>query len=162
MLSTGEVMGISTDFGTAYAKAQMSIGNTLPIKGNVLLSVKDSDKPRAIEVAAELHKLGFKITATKGTCLELIKNNIPSEFALKMAEGRPNIVDSIINGKFSLIINTTIGKQAITDSYSIRRNALDKQIPYVTTIRGAAAVAEAIKSIKSKKVGVKAIQLYNK
>jgi carbamoyl-phosphate synthase large subunit len=162
MLSTGEVMGISTDFGTAYAKAQISVGNSLPVAGNVLISVRDSDKGRAVKVAAELHALGFKITATKGTCIELIKKNIPSEFALKITEGRPHIVDSVINGEFTLIINTTIGKQAILDSYSIRRNALEKQIPYVTTIRGAAAVVEAIKSVKRKKIGVKAIQLYNK
>ncbi len=162
MLSTGEVMGISTDFGTAYAKAQISVGNSLPVAGNVLISVRDSDKARAVKVASELHALGFKITATKGTCIELIRKNVPSEFALKITEGRPNIVDSVINGEFTLIINTTIGKQAILDSYSIRRNALEKQIPYVTTIRGAAAVVEAIKSVKRKKIGVKAIQLYNK
>ena len=160
MLSTGEVMGISDDFGIAFAKSQIAAGNTLPASGNVFLSVKDADKPRAVEVARRLHAMGFKIIATKGTCIELIKNNIPSQFVLKITEGRPNIVDSIINDEIDLIINTTIGKQSIKDSFSIRRNALDKQVPYVTTIRGALAVAKAIEALKQRKVDVKPIQLY--
>jgi len=160
MLSTGEVMGISDDFGIAFAKSQIAAGNTLPISGNVLFSVKDSDKPRAVEVARKLHEMGFKIIATKGTCIAFINNNIPSQFVLKMTEGRPNIVDSIINDEIDLIINTTIGKKSIRDSFYIRRNALDKQIPYVTTIRGALAVAKAIEALKESKLGVKPIQLY--
>jgi carbamoyl-phosphate synthase large subunit len=160
MLSTGEVMGISDDFGIAFAKSQIAAGNTLPTSGNVFISVKDSDKPRAVEVAHRLHKMGFNIVATKGTCIEFIKNNIPSHFVLKMTEGRPNIVDSIINGEIDLIINTTFGKQSIKNSFWIRRNALDRQVPYVTTIRGAMAVAKAIEALKQRKVGVKPIQLY--
>ncbi len=160
MLSTGEVMGISDDFGMAFAKSQIAAGNTLPTSGNVLFSVKDSDKPRAVEVARKLHAMGFKIIATKGTCIEFIKNNIPSQFVLKMTEGRPNIVDSIINGEIDLIINTTLGKQSIRNSFSIRRSALDKQVPYVTTIRGGVAVAKAIEALKQRKLGVKPIQLY--
>jgi len=160
MLSTGEVMGISDDFGTAFAKSQMAAGNSLPIDGIVLFSVKDADKPKAVELARKMHEMGFKIVATKGTCIEFIKNNIPSEFALKMTEGRPNIVDWIINGKIDLIINTTIGKRSIMDSFSIRRNAIERQIPYVTTIRGAAAVVKAIDAISHKKISVKPLQLY--
>ena len=162
MLSTGEVMGISDNFGTAYAKAQIAVGNSLPIEGTVLFSVKDRDKARAIKIAAKMHKMGFKIVATKGTCIELIKKNIPAEFALKIKEGRPHIVDAIINRDYDLIINTTVGKQSIVDSFSIRRTALEKQIPYVTTIRGAGAVVEAIEAMKNKKIDVKAIQLYYK
>jgi carbamoyl-phosphate synthase large subunit len=160
MLSTGEVMGISDDFGIAFAKSQIAAGNTLPTSGNVLLSVKDSDKPRAVEVARKLHSMGFKIIATKGTCIKFINNNIPSQFVLKMTEGRPNIVDSIVNGEIDLIINTTLGKQSIRNSFSIRRNAIDRQIPYVTTIRGAMAVAKAIEALKQRNLGVKPIQLY--
>ena len=160
MLSTGEVMGISDDFGTAYAKAQIAAGNSLPGAGSVLFSVKDDDKRRAVTLARRLHEMGFKIIATKGTCIEFIKNNIPSEFALKMTEGRPNIVDAIINGKVDLIVNTTVGKRSIRDSFSIRRSALDRQVPYVTTIRGAEAVVKAIESLQARKVGVKPIQLY--
>ena len=160
MLSTGEVMGISDDFGIAYAKSQVAAGNSLPTCGNVFFSVKDDDKPRAVEVARKLHRMGFRILATKGTCIAFINNNIPSEFVLKIPEGRPHIVDYIINGRIDLIINTTVGKQTIMDSFSIRRTALDKQVSYVTTIRGAAAVAEAIAALKERKVNVKPIQLY--
>ena len=160
MLSTGEVMGISDDFGIAYAKSQIAAGNSLPSAGNVFFSVKDDDKPRAVEVARKLHKMGFKILATKGTCIAFINNNIPSEFVLKIPEGRPHVVDYIINGRINLIINTTVGKQAIMDSFSIRRTALERQVPYVTTIRGAAAVAKAIEALKERKVNVKPIQLY--
>jgi carbamoyl-phosphate synthase large subunit len=162
MLSTGEVMGISDDFGIAFAKSQIAAGNTLPTSGNVFISVKDDDKARAVEVARKMHEMGFKIFATKGTCISLINNNIPSEFVLKMAEGRPNIVDYIINGRMDLIINTTVGKRTITDSFAIRRTALDRQVPYVTTIRGARAVAKAIEALKKHKLGVKPIQLYYK
>jgi carbamoyl-phosphate synthase large subunit len=160
MLSTGEVMGLSDDFGTAYAKSQIAAGNSLPVGGSVLFSIRDADKARAVPVARKLGAMGFKIIATKGTCIEFIRNNIPSEFALKMSEGRPNIVDAIINGQIDLIVNTTVGKQSITDSFAIRRNAVDRQIPYVTTIRGAEAVVKAIESLKAKKVRVKPIQLY--
>ena len=160
MLSTGEVMGIADDFDIAFAKSQMASGNSLPVSGNVFFSVKDSDKKRAVKVAKKLYEMGFKIIATKGTCIEFIKNNIPSEFVLKVAEGRPNIVDSIINSEVDLIINTTIGKQSIIDSFSIRRTALERQVPYVTTIRGAMAVAQGIEAMQGSKIGVKAIQLY--
>jgi carbamoyl-phosphate synthase large subunit len=160
MLSTGEVMGLSNDFGMAYAKSQIAAGNTLPTSGNVFFSVKDSDKARAVEVARKLHAMGFKILATKGTCIAFINNNIPSQFVLRITEGRPNIVDSIINKEIDLIVNTTVGKQSIRDSFSIRRTALDRQVPYVTTIRGAIAVAKAIEVLKQRKIGVRPIQLY--
>ena len=160
MLSTGEVMGISDEFGRAYAKSQIAAGNTLPLSGNVFFSIKDSDKSRAVEVARKLHETGFKILATKGTCIEFIRNNIPSEFVLKVYEGRPNIVDLIINDEIDLIINTAVSRQAIQDSFSIRRTALDRQVPYVTTIRGAAAVAKAIAAMKQQKLRVKPIQAY--
>ncbi len=160
MLSTGEVMGISDDFGIAFAKSQIAAGNTLPTAGNVFFSIQDRDKPRAVEVARKLHDLGFKIMATKGTCIAFINNNIPSQFMLKITEGRPNIVDAIINDEADLIINTTGGKKSIKDSFSIRRSALDRQVPYVTTIRGAMAVARAVEAMKRRKIGVKPIQLY--
>jgi len=162
MLSTGEVMGISDDPHIAYAKSQIAAGNTLPTEGTVFISVRDSDKPRAIDVARRLYEMGFKILATQGTCIELIKNNIPSEFVRKISEGRPNIVDLIINGRINLIINTTVGRQAISDSFSIRRTALDRNLPYVTTIRGAIAVAGAIAALKKGKISVKSIQSYYK
>jgi len=160
MLSTGEVMGISDDFGIAFAKSQIAAGNTLPVTGNVFFSVKDDDKERAVGVARKFCQMGFKILATKGTCIEFIKNNIPTEFVLKVTEGRPNIVDFIINKKIDLIVNTAAGKQAAMDSFSIRRSALEKQVPYVTTIRGAAAVVMAVDALRKEKISVKPIQLY--
>jgi carbamoyl-phosphate synthase large subunit len=160
MLSTGEVMGLSDDFGIAYAKSQIAAGNSLPLSGNVFFGVKDADKPRAVEVARKLHQMGFKIFATKGTCIEFIRNNIPTQFVLKMSEGRPNVVDYIINHELDLLINTTVGKQSVLDSFDIRRNALDRQVPYVTTIRGAIAVVKAIEAMKASNIDVKPIQAY--
>jgi carbamoyl-phosphate synthase large subunit len=160
MLSTGEVMGLDDDFGIAFAKSQMAAGNTLPISGNVLFSVRDLDKKKAVELARQMVNMGFRILATKGTCLEFINNNIPAEFVLKMSEGRPNVVDWIINGKIDLIINATTGAQSVGDSFPIRRTALDRQIPYVTTIRAAAAVVKAVKAMKDRKIGVKPLQCY--
>ena len=162
MLSTGEVMGLSDQFGMAFAKSQLAAGTNLPLRGTVFMSVRDVDKPKAVRVGKTLHELGFKILATGGTCIELIKNNVPSEFVRKVVEGRPNIVDMMINGQVDLIINTTVGEQTIKDSFVIRRTALDRQIPYATTIRGAAAMAQAIEALQKKTMDVKAIQLYYK
>jgi carbamoyl-phosphate synthase large subunit len=114
-----------------------------------------------VRIAKALHQMGFKIMATKGTCMELIRNNVPTEFVLKVPEGRPNIVDHIINGQIDLIINTVIGRQSISDSFSIRRTALDRGVPYVTTMRGAEAVVEAIRSMKHSSIEVAPIQQYN-
>jgi len=160
MLSTGEVMGISEDFGMAFAKSQIAAGNTLPTSGAVLISVRDQDKARAVQVGRRLHELGFRILATKGTGAEFIKNGVPVEFALKVSEGRPSIVDAIINREIDLIINTTVGKQAIADSFLIRRTALDKQVPYATTIRGGQAIVKAIEALRQRRPGVKPIQAY--
>ena len=160
MLSTGEVMGLSDNFGMAFAKSQVAAGTNLPMGGTVFISVRDADKPKAVLVGKKLQELGFKILATRGTCIELIKNNVPSEFVRKVVEGRPNIVDMMINGQVAMIINTTVGEQTIKDSFAIRRTALDRQIPYATTIRGAAAMAQAIEALQKKTIDVKAIQLY--
>jgi carbamoyl-phosphate synthase large subunit len=160
MLSTGEVMGISEDVGMAYAKSQIASGTLLPQSGTVFISVRDGDKQRAVDIARSLHEMGFKILATRGTCIKLIENNIPSEFVRKVAEGRPNVVDLIINGQIDLIINTTIGEQTIKDSFSIRRTALDRQVPYFTTIRGAGAAVMAIAAAARQEVKVKPIQQY--
>ena len=160
MLSTGEVMGIAPDVGIAYAKSQMAAGNTLPTRGTVFFSVRDADKPKAVELARRFHEMGFKILATKKTCIEFIGNNIPSEFVLKMTEGRPNVVDRIINMDIDLIINTVVGRQAITDSFAIRRTAVDKGVPYVTTIRGAQAATQAIRALQAQTLTVQSIQEY--
>ncbi|MHC4782106.1 MAG: carbamoyl-phosphate synthase large subunit, partial [Planctomycetota bacterium] len=143
-------------------KSQIAAGTDLPMKGTVFISVKHRDRKRAVEVARKLHERGFKILATRGTCIELIENNIPSEFVRKVIEGRPNIVDVMIDGNVDLIINTTVGEQSIKDSFVIRRTALDRQIPYFTTIRGAKAAAQAIETLQKRQIKVKPIQLYNK
>jgi carbamoyl-phosphate synthase large subunit len=160
MLSTGEVMGVSDSFGLAFAKSQIAAGNRPPMKGNVAMSVKDVDKKAVIDIAKSFISLGFKIFATKGTCIELINNNIPSEYVPKLDEARPNIVDRIINGDFDLIVNTTVGQKSIDDSFEIRRKALDHSVPYVTTIRGAKAILKAIKAMNELEVNVKPIQEY--
>jgi carbamoyl-phosphate synthase large subunit len=160
MLSTGEVMGISPDFAMAYAKSQMASFNSLPEKGRVFISVKDDDKPRVMELARDLHEMGFKIVATKGTCLELIRHNIPSEFVLRISEGRPNIVDMLEAQEIDLLINTSIGRQSIRDSYSIRRTALERGVPYVTTKRAANAVVQAMKRLRAGGLDVLPIQEY--
>jgi carbamoyl-phosphate synthase large subunit len=162
MLSTGEVMGLSDDFGMAYAKSQIAAGTDLPLKGTVFISTKKRDRARTVDVARKLHTMGFKILATRGTCIDLIENNIPSEFVRKVIEGRPNIVDVMIDGTVDMVVNTTVGEQSIKDSFQIRRTALDRQIPYFTTIRGAAAAAQAIETLQKKKMNVKPIQLYYK
>ena len=132
----------------------------LDLSGSVFISVKDADKEKAVDLARELFEMGFKIIATKGTCIKLIENNIPSEFILKMTQGRPNVADAIINGEINLVINTTIGKQSIKDSFYIRRTSLDKHLPYVTTIRAASAVVKAIAAMKERKIKVKPLQAY--
>ena len=137
MLSTGEVMGISRRFRHCLCQiADCRRHATCRPKELSLSAFTMRTKPAAVQVAKKLHELGFKILATRGTCIELIENNIPSEFVRKVVEGRPNIVDLMINNKIDLIINTTVGEQTIKDSFPIRRTALDRQIPYVTTIRG--------------------------
>ncbi|MCK5173898.1 MAG: carbamoyl phosphate synthase large subunit, partial [Planctomycetes bacterium] len=145
-----------------FAKSQMAAGNALPTKGTVFMSVKDADKDKAIDIARQLDALGFNILATGGTCSAIKEASIPAQRVLKITEGRPNVVDTILNGEIDLIINTTIGKQSIKDSFSIRRSALDKQLPYVTTMRGAWAVAKAIEALKKTETGVKPIQQYYK
>jgi carbamoyl-phosphate synthase large subunit len=115
-----------------------------------------------VKLAQQLYKMGFKICATKGTCLQLINNNVPAQFVLKVTEGRPNIVDSIINREVALIVNSVTGKQAVKDSFAIRRTAVERQVPYVTTIRGAAAVVKAIEALTKNKLTVSPIQAYYK
>ncbi|MFP4522510.1 MAG: carbamoyl-phosphate synthase large subunit [Fibrobacterota bacterium] len=159
MKSTGEVMGVDYDFGRAFAKSQLAAGVNLPLDGTVFISVKDSDKKAAIEIAAAFYKMGFKIIATRGTCINLIENNIPSEFIRKVAEGRPNIVDAIINGDANIVINTTAGKQPIKDSFSLRRSSLDKGVPYFTTVQGALAAAKAVIALKNKSRPLKVMSL---
>ena len=147
MKSTGEVMGIGRTFAEAFAKAQLGAGVILPRSGRVFISVRDGDKPKAIEVARMLSEMGFDIVATRGTKEALVAADIPCEAVNKVAEGRPHIVDMIKNGEVHFIINTTSGKRAVSDSSQIRRAALQHKLTYTTTITGAHVTAMALQQI---------------
>ncbi|MDH5300084.1 MAG: carbamoyl-phosphate synthase large subunit [Gammaproteobacteria bacterium] len=152
MKSTGEVMGVGRTFGEAFAKAQLGAGVILPSSGNAFISVKDSDKSKAIEVAKLLVSSGFNIFATGGTSDALTKAGVANERVNKVTEGRPHIVDMIKNGQVNLIINTAQTKQAIADSFDMRRAALQHKVCYTTTIAGGLATAEAIKQLDKNSV----------
>ncbi len=144
MKSTGEVMGVGRSFAEAFAKAQMAAGNFLKCGGRAFISVRDADKKHAVEIGRDLASLGFELVATGGTAAALEQAGLAVEKVLKVTEGRPHVVDMIKNEEISFIVNTTEGKQAIADSYSIRREALQHKIPYTTTIAGARASCMAM------------------
>ena len=150
MKSTGEAMGIDSDFARAFAKSQLSAGSTIPQSGTVFVSVKESDKAHVTAAIRQL--LGarlFKVVATRGTAAHLQSAGLAVDIVNKVREGRPHIVDMLKDNKIALVINTTEGKEAINDSFSIRRTALLNKIPYCTTIAGARACAQAIAAIKT-------------
>jgi len=161
MKSTGEVMGIDQDFGRAYAKAQASANNTMPLSGKVFISVKDKDKPHLPPMAGKLISLGFTLIATRGTASYLQDNGIAVETVNKVAEGRPNIVDYIKNKEIHFIINTVSGAKAQKDSFSLRESALQFKIPYTTTIAGAKAAINAIEVLLKEQVNIKSLQQYH-
>jgi carbamoyl-phosphate synthase large subunit len=144
MKSTGEVMGIGESFGEAYAKAQLAVGTRLPHGGTVLLSVRDRDKPAALLLARELVARGFRLVATRGTARYLEEHGLPCPSVPKVREGRPHVVDLIINGEVDLIVNTTEGRQAIAESRAIRREAMQRKVTYYTTIAAALATLHAL------------------
>jgi carbamoyl-phosphate synthase large subunit len=150
MKSTGEVMGVGDTFGEAFIKSQLAAGVRLPTSGNVFISVKNADKPRATEVAKRLAKLGFGLIATRGTAAALAEAGLPVRTINKVAEGRPNIVDLLKNDEIAMVINTVEEKRtAIQDSYHIRRASLTDQVPTFTTIAGARAVAIGLDNLAS-------------
>jgi len=163
MKSTGEVMGIDLTFGRAFAKSQLSVGpaGSLPTTGTVFISVKDKDKPAAMQLAEALHALGFKLLATRGTAEAIRASGIPVEVVLKVREGQPHVVDYIKQGEVQLLINTTLGKHAIRDSYDIRRAALVYDIPYCTTIPGAFAATHGIKALLNGPLAINSLQEYH-
>ncbi|MCW9023567.1 MAG: carbamoyl phosphate synthase large subunit, partial [Gammaproteobacteria bacterium] len=145
MKSTGEVMGVGRTFGEAYAKSQLAASVTLPEKGNVFLSVRDTDKAGIVEVGRQLTEQGFELVATHGTAKILDAAGLIVKNVNKVQEGRPHIVDMIKNGEISLIINTTEGSQAIADSATIRSNALQHKVTYTTTLAGGLALCRALR-----------------
>ena len=160
MRSTGEVMGIDADLGVAFAKAQAAAKPGLPTKGNVFLSVKDADKPRATALARALVELGFTIYSTSGTAKTLADNGVPVKRLAKITEGRPNAVDMLKNGQIQLVINTPAGMIPRQDENKIRAAAYSHAVCLMTTITGAFAAVEGIRALRDKPVGVKPIQLY--
>jgi carbamoyl-phosphate synthase large subunit len=158
MKSTGEVMGLADDFPTAFAKAQLAAGVKLPKGGRVFISVKDDDKPATVDIARRLKALGYAIVATGGTHRYLKGKGIESELVLKVTEGRPSIVDKIVDGQVQLVINSTFGQQEITDSFSIRREALMHAIPYYTTVQSARMAVEALEALSRGPLSVKPLQ----
>ena len=161
MKSTGEVMGIDSKFGRAFAKSQIAAGMMLPKEGKVFISVRDADKAGVLGPARMLSECGFRIAATRGTADFLGRNGIPAEPVLKINEGRPHVADLIKNGEISLVINTPLGAQSKADSYYIRRTALVYNIPYVTTLAAAKAVAHAILHLIEEDLSVKSLQEYH-
>ncbi len=148
MRSTGEVLGLASSYGEAFYKAQEATKSKLPLEGTVLISVNAADKPEVVDVAKIFEECGFKIVAT-GRTYELIRDaGIKVEKIFKMQEGRPNIVDAIMNGEIQLIVNTPIGKERVFDDSYIRKTAIKAHVPYMTTMAAAKATAEGIRKVK--------------
>ncbi|MCS6946518.1 MAG: ATP-grasp domain-containing protein, partial [Steroidobacteraceae bacterium] len=152
MKSTGEVMGTGRSFGEAYAKAQSASGVTLPRSGVCFISVKDHDKPQAVALARRLQARGFELLATDGTARALREAGIACRRVNKVRDGRPHIVDMIKNDEIDLIVNTTEGRQAVRESNTIRREAVQRRVTYYTTLAGAFATCEALDQLDAVEV----------
>ncbi len=160
MKSTGEVMGLDTDFGRAFAKSQIASGIHLPQSGTVFVSVRDRDKEALAPIAERLVALGFDLLATRGTARDLNARGIPARQINKVLEGRPHVVDEMTDGGVQLVFNTTDGAQAIRDSFSLRQTALLRDIPYYTTVAGARAAVQAIAALRTGALEVAPLQSY--
>ncbi len=158
MKSTGEVMGIAPDFPTAFGKAQAAAGVALPERGAVFITVCDTDKPAATQLAARMHDLGFRVLATSGTAQAIQRMGVPVEQLKKIGEGSPNVVDCIRGGDVNLVINTPIGRGARTDGWEIRRAAVEHGVPCITTMAGASAAARAIGAGRSGVAAIRSLQ----
>jgi carbamoyl-phosphate synthase large subunit len=161
MKSTGEVMGIDTSFGIAFAKAQLAGGVRLPKRGKVFISVRDEDKATVTPIAKTLDSAGFEIVATKGTAAYFLGHGVSCEVVKKVQEGVPNIADRIKAGDIALVVNTPEDARSHADSFYIRRCALDYSVPYFTTIAGAEAAAEGIVYLQKHDFDVKPLQEYD-
>jgi len=162
MKSTGEVMGIDTDFGIAFAKSQMAAGVRIPLRGRVFISVMNKDKRAMVFIAKKLIDLGFEIASTSGTAKVLLNNGISLQTVNKVGEGRPDIVDRMKNGEIDLVINTPSGKKPRLDEVAIRTQAVAQNIPCITTLSGASAVVNGIESLLKKEILVRSIQEYHR
>ncbi|GAB5454629.1 MAG: carbamoyl-phosphate synthase large subunit [Henriciella sp.] len=158
MRSTGEVMGWDDDFGTAFLKAQIGAGETLPTSGTAFISLREADKEGIVDAASSLIEMGFDIVATAGTASFLAEKGIETRLVKKVLEGKPNIEDAILNGDIDLVLNTTEGAQSRKDSKSIRRTAMIQKLPYFTTLSACRAAVKAIRAIREKPLAVRALQ----
>ena len=162
MRSTGEVMGIDLDLGIAFAKTQFGAGINLPFEGTVFLSVRDADKRHVIALAKRLTAAGLRLVSTAGTARALRNSGVAVAMVHKIAEGRPNIIDAIMNNEIALIINTVAGHRARADEIKIRSTATARNVPCITTLSGADAAVNGIEAIRSHGgVGVRALQDYH-
>ena len=150
MRSTGEVLGLSDVWGEAFYKAQEATQTRLPLSGTVLISVNDKDKPEVVDIARDFAECGFHILATGRTQKLLVENGIEAEYVNKLQEGRPNILDLITNGKIDMVVNTPGGKESGWDDSYLRKGAIRKKVPYMTTMAAARATASGIKAIKKR------------
>jgi carbamoyl-phosphate synthase large subunit len=158
MRSTGEVMGISNSFGSAFAKAQLAADNALPLSGAVFITVNDSDKPTVTPIAHHFHEMGFEIYATPGTARYLRGRGIQAKEVFKVHEGHPHGIDLIVNGQVQLLINTPLGKHAQRDDYTLRQAAIANRVSYTTTLSAAAAARDAILALRSRRPSIRALQ----
>jgi carbamoyl-phosphate synthase large subunit len=158
MRSTGEVMGIAADYETAFAKAQAAAGAELPAEGTVFITVTDADKAAGAEIAAQLHALGFAIVATSGTAAAIEARGVPAMMLNKVGEGSPHVVDWIERGDIALVINTPTGSGARSDGWEIRRAAVMRGIPCITTLTGGQAAARAIRAGRERRAPVVSLQ----
>jgi carbamoyl-phosphate synthase large subunit len=160
MKSTGEVMGIDSEFDIAFAKSQLGAGTQLPDGGTLFVSVKDSDKELILPAVELMVELGFQVIATTGTASFLERRGLPVALVNKVAQGRPHVVDRMVDGDVSLVFNTTEGWQAFKDSQSIRATALNRKVPYFTTVSASLAVARAIRAVRGRSLEVRSLQSY--
>ena len=161
MKSTGEVMGIDSDFAMAFAKSQLGAGTILPMSGRVFISVKDSDKPLILEAARGLEEMGFELVATRGTAKWLGEQGVSVETINKVLEGQPHIVDAVTDGRIALVFNTTEGVQSLKDSETIRTVAWARKVPIFTTAAASVASVKAIAALKARAIEVKPLQAHH-
>ena len=158
MRSTGEVMGVARDFGTAFYKAQLAAGTRLPSSGTAFITVTERDHGAVIPTARRLASLGFQLVATRGTCAALRAAGLEAEELLKVSEGRPNVVDAIRSGRIQLIVNTPRGESSYRDGWELRTAALQHNVPLITTLPGAAAAVEAIAGMRDRELEIVSLQ----
>ncbi len=161
MKSTGEVMGGSSSFGVAFAKAQLAVGQRLPDGGTAFVSVNNDDKPNLLPIARDLAGLGFRLLGTRGTAAYLRAYGLDVDVVFKVNEGRPNIADEIVNGKIALVVNTPLGRESFFDDRTVRRAAMMHSVPCITTLTGAAATVSAIRALRTEGLVVRALQDYH-